>query len=114
MNHKSVLMAALSLAFAAMVLCVPSPAQASDSGYVSGTVSQSNKPVPSLWVVLSQGGQEKHRFLTGDDGKYYIGNVAAGAYEIKILKGRVQLKAETINLPADKNHDIEVPASVGG
>ena len=77
--------------------------------YVKGVVTQSNRPVRSVWVIASQSGAEKGRALTGDDGKYYIGNLTAGAYDIAVFQGRQQIYSSQINLRENTLFNINIP-----
>jgi len=76
--------------------------------YVKGVVTQSNKPVRSVWVIASQSGNEKGRALTGDDGKYYIGNLYAGAYDVVVFQGKQQIFSAQINLPENRLFNINI------
>jgi len=77
-------------------------------GSVRGAVTKSNKPVSSVWVVVSQGGREKGRSLTGDDGKYYISPLDNGTYDVVVLKGSGQLFKGKFTLPKDANFNIKL------
>jgi hypothetical protein len=79
--------------------------------YVKGVVTQSNRPVRSVWVIVSQSGDEKGRALTGDDGKYYIGNLTEGAYDIAVFQGKQQVYTSQINLPQNILFNIDVTPS---
>jgi hypothetical protein len=76
--------------------------------YVRGVITQANKPVRSVWVIASQSGTEKGRALTGDDGKYYIGNLAEGAYDIAVFQGKQQIYVGQINLPQNRLFNINI------
>ena len=81
----------------------------SDAGtYVKGVVSQSNRPVRSVWVIASQSGTERGRALTGDDGKYYIGNLSAGGYDLVVFQGKQQVYSGQINLPENRIFNISI------
>lgn len=74
-------------------------------GYITGIVSSSGRAVPSVLVIISQDSFEKGRSLTGDDGRYYIGNLADGGYDLVAIKGHRQV-IRRINLPKDQVTDI--------
>jgi hypothetical protein len=74
--------------------------------YITGTVTKSNKPLPSVWVIISQDGYEKGRSLTGDDGKYYLSNLSDGVYKITVYRGKLRLAEEQVSLPRDSRHNI--------
>jgi len=76
--------------------------------YVKGVVTQSNRPARSVWVIASQSGTEKGRALTGDDGKYYIGNLYAGAYDIVVFQGKQQIYSGQITLPENRLFNINI------
>ena len=78
---------------------------------IAGTVyyaSTKRKPVSSVWVVLRQNAEQKGQFLTGDDGKYYIGKLDEGRYDLTVEKTGVQMYRSQINLPQDNKYDISV------
>jgi Carboxypeptidase regulatory-like domain len=79
------------------------------SNYVTGKVTSvySGRPVRSVWVIVKQGENEKGRSLTGDDGSYYIGNLADGQYEIVATKGAGQ-RSDVVTLPQNKVFNIEI------
>jgi outer membrane usher protein FimD/PapC len=84
-------------------------APAAYAAELAGTVfSASGQPVPSVWVVLTQG-EEKGRFLTGDDGKYYIGNINPGDYQMQVKRGDAVLLRSTVHVPASGNHNLRLP-----
>lgn len=74
-------------------------------GYITGTVISSGRPVPSVLVIINQGGSERGRSLTGDDGKYYIDNLDVGSYELVATRGNRQV-IHQVTLPNDRVHDI--------
>jgi hypothetical protein len=108
MKYRSILLAAFGTILIVAVFSVTLKAQAFGQTYVKGTVTVSGRPFVSAWVVISQNGQEKRRFLTGDDGKYYIGKISPGVYDITVLEGVVQRFNAQINLPRDRVYDIRV------
>lgn len=77
--------------------------------YITGKVTSvsSGRPVASAWVIMKQGGNEKGRSLTGDDGSYYIGNLGDGGYEILVTKGTGQT-SNTVTLPQNKVFNIRI------
>jgi hypothetical protein len=76
--------------------------------YIKGTIMLSGRPFASAWLVLSQNGQEKRRFLTGDDGKYYIGGLSPGAYFVTVLDGATQRFGEQVQLLGDREFNIKI------
>lgn len=80
-----------------------------DAGtYVKGVVTQSNKPLRSVWVIASQSGTERGRALTGDDGKYYIGYLSAGGYDMVVIQGKQQVYSGQITLPQNRIFNIAI------
>jgi hypothetical protein len=77
--------------------------------YLTGTVLSASGAVPSVWVVLSQGATERGRSLTGADGKYYIGNLNPGDYQVQVNRGDSVLLRSTVRVPAPGNHDLRLP-----
>jgi hypothetical protein len=79
------------------------------AGYITGNVTSisSGRPVASVWVIMKQGGNEKGRSLTGDDGSYYIGNLGDGGYEILVTKGAGQT-TNAVTLPQNKVFNIRI------
>jgi protocatechuate 3,4-dioxygenase beta subunit len=72
--------------------------------FLKGTVlSPAGRPVRSVWVIAAQNGRDTARSLTGDDGRYYIGNLAPGRYDVTVSNGRSALHKGQINLPANTN-----------
>src|SRR5580765_1263958 len=77
--------------------------------YLKGVVTQSNKPVRSVWVIASQYGQERGRYLTGDDGKFYIPNLSSGDGDVVVWQDKQQIYSGRFNLPGDKIFNIVIP-----
>jgi hypothetical protein len=92
----------------ALMCCVVLGSQGYGKTYVKGTVSLANKPVRSVWVIVSQSGQEKGRSLTGDDGKYYVANLSAGPYEIFVIQGKQEIYRSQVSLPANSVYNIGI------
>ena len=80
----------------------------SNRTYLKGIVQSANKPVRSVWVVVGQNGHDRSRSLTGDDGRYYIGNLEPGRYDVTVLNGKNQLFKGQVNLPANSTFNIKV------
>jgi hypothetical protein len=75
--------------------------------YIKGSVTASTgRPVASVWVTISLNGAERGRSLTGDDGKYYISNLAEGTYDIVVLQGNRQIYRGKVIIPGDITHNI--------
>ena len=79
---------------------------------IKGVVSVSKKPLRSGLVVISQNGQEIDKYVTGDDGKYYITNLSYGIYDISL---RTSYKKEMcrcqVNLERNTIMDIKIKST---
>jgi len=84
------------------------PSEAETNLYLTGTVffKSSNSPASSLWVEVVNGGERVARSLTGDDGRYYISGLAAGSYEIIVLKSNQELFRRQLQLTGNRTFDI--------
>jgi hypothetical protein len=94
---------AIAAAFSGM-----SGAQSSNRTYLRGVVLSGGKPARSVWVIAGQNGTEKSRSLTGDDGRYYIGNLAPGRYDVTVMSGKNQLYKGQVSLPANSTFNIRI------
>jgi hypothetical protein len=85
----------------------------SSSLYMTGRVTTSSSaPARSLWVILYDGARESGRSLTGDDGRYYIGNLQSNkAYNIVVRRQVTSsnLTSHPVSLPANKIFNIKLP-----
>lgn len=105
---KKVLMVILFLSIVSV--STNSGAQNSRKSDIRGTVIYSSKlPATSVWVILLKDGKQEGKFLTGDDGKYYIGNLVTGAYNLQVKKGDKVLFQKQVALPKDKVCNIQLP-----
>lgn len=76
---------------------------------IKGSILNSSKrPAASLWVILSQNSKKVGQSLTGDDGKYYIGNLAKGNYDLEVKQGGKSLFQKQITLPRDTINNIQL------
>jgi hypothetical protein len=91
-----------------ILMTAPAPGQGVSTRYMRGVVrySASGKPAPFVWVLVRQGGAEKGRSLTGDDGSYFIRNLPDGLYDLVVTKGTRTLYQGRAELPRDKILDI--------
>ena len=114
MKSKGVFLFAIAVVF----LIVNSPilnahrkvAQAST--YITGKVVRGgSNPVRSVWVILFDGDRVKGRSLTGDDGRYYIGNLENKTYTIVVRRQATggNLASQQVTLPRNRQFDIRVP-----
>lgn len=108
MKSRIVFRAALHAGLLIMVFAVALSSPQDGGTYVKGIVIRSNRPVRSVWVIASQGGDEKGRSLTGDDGKYYIGKLSDGIYDIGVVRGKEQIYSGQVTLPTTANYDITI------
>lgn len=107
MKGRLILRTALGAVLLAALVSVSLSALAA-GGYVKGEVTRSKRPVRSAWVILTQNGQERGRSLTGDDGRYYIGELAAGEYDIVVKQGARSVFEGRVRLPEESLKNIEV------
>lgn len=98
-----------ALYVSAAILAAASTALAAGESMRGTVTSSSGQLVASAWVVVVQGGTEKGKSLTGDDGRYYIGGLDSGSYQITVRKGDQVLYQGNVNLPANQAFDIRVP-----
>jgi Carboxypeptidase regulatory-like domain len=91
----------------AAALAFPLPAAAASS--LTGTVhTAAGTPVASVWVVVLQGGAERGRSLTGDDGRFLIPHLAGGEYQVVVRRGNSQLSRLAVRLPRSRPLDIRL------
>ena len=95
-----------------LLMTAPTPGQGISARFLRGVVvySSTNKPAPFVWVVARQGGAEKGRSLTADDGSYYIKDLPDGFYDLVVTKGSRILYRGRANLPKDKIFNIPLGA----
>jgi len=107
MKSRLIFRTPLAATLLAIVFSIAVSAQ-SDDRCIKGIIqSPSGRPFSSVWVIVSQNGNEKGRSLTGDDGKYYISNLSDGVYDLAVYKGNGLLHKEQVDLRADsRRHDI--------
>lgn len=108
MKSRLTIRVVLRATLLSMLLSLAPISQSANAAGVKGRVSFSGKPVRSVWVIVSQGGQEKGRSLTGDDGKYYITNLPQGVFEIVVVRGKEQLFNKQVSLSGEADYDIEI------
>jgi len=108
MKGRLILKAALGGCLLVALLSTSLAARVADGVYVKGAVTRSGRPVPSAWVILTQNGSEKGRSLTGDDGKYYVGGLDAGDYEIAVRQGAHNVFAGRVRLPQESVYNVDV------
>jgi hypothetical protein len=107
MNTRTILQAAARVVLLSIIFSMALSARPAGV-YITGTVTRFGRPLPSVWVVISQNGGERGKALTDDDGKYYISNLGDGVYQIAVYRGDRRLANEQISLPGDTNHNIPV------
>jgi hypothetical protein len=106
MKSRLFLRSALGVGILVVAFSAASSALAGGQANVRGTVSHRNKPLRSVWVIVSQNGAEKGRSLTGSDGSYYIGGLDGGGYRITVAGTRWEAD---IRLPDNSSFDIKIP-----
>lgn len=110
MNKNLLYRTTLWLGLLATVLVIVVSTKAFGDGYIKGIVTRSGKPARSVWVTVIQNGTEKGSSPTGDDGRYYIGALDYGVYDIVVTQGDQRICQRQLRLP-DSNgiNDIELP-----
>jgi hypothetical protein len=109
MNSRLFLRSIFGVGLLLVVFSVALSAPPNGNADIRGTVSQpSGQPLRSVWVIVRQNGAEKGRSLTGDDGRYYIGSLNEGGYEIVVKSGDREIFNRSVNLPANQRFDISV------
>ena len=111
MSNKTIVRACLSLIVTALVTAPAIGFRPQNATYLKGAVTQSNKPLRSVWVIVSQKEEERGHYLTGDDGKFYIGNLSSGDYDIAVWHGKQQIYSGRISLPGDRVFNITITPS---
>ena len=112
--------ATLFLCVLAVVCLIASPvklnaqkrASVASKDYVTGKVTtRGSGPARSVWVILYEGSTEKGRSLTGDDGRYYIGNLEKKTYTIVVRRQIAggNLMSQQVTLPANRIFQIRLP-----
>lgn len=96
-------------ALAAALAAGAAPAAAQRRGAsVRGTVrNRTGRPAVSVWVIVSRGGRD-WKFLTGGDGRYFIGYIDPGRYRLEVRKGGTQVYSDTVTLSGNEVHDIRL------
>jgi Carboxypeptidase regulatory-like domain len=97
------------LAALAAALASAAPAAAQKKGAsVRGTVrDRAGRPAVSVWVIVSGSGRD-WKFLTGNDGRYFIGYIAPGRYRIEARKGGDAVYSDTVTLRGNEVRDIRL------
>jgi hypothetical protein len=100
---KNIRWSAILIAAAAAALALPTLASAAS---LSGKVTASGgEPATSVWLVVSTNGNEVKRSHTGDDGRYYLGGLAAGEYEVTVERGGETVHRAQKRLPAEDSRE---------
>ncbi|MDT7603846.1 MAG: Carboxypeptidase regulatory-like domain [Acidobacteriota bacterium] len=109
MKNRAFLTTVFGVGLLLFALSISLSARAAGGSDIRGVVSQqSGQPLRSVWVIVSQNGSERGRSLTGDDGRYYIGDLDQGGYEIVVKSGDREIFRGSVNLPANQRYDIPV------
>ena len=86
--------------------------QSQEGFTMRGVVSVAKKPLRSGLVVISQNGQEIDKYVTGDDGKYYITNLSYGIYDISVRKSyEKEMCRCQVNLERNTVMDIKLKSA---
>ena len=98
----------LALCLGAATLAAASTALAGGESMRGTVTTASGQLVASAWVVVERSGAEQGKSLTGDDGRYYIGGLDSGSYQITVRQGDRVVYRGTVSLPANQAFDIRV------
>ena len=110
MNKRLIYRATLALGLPATVLTLVLSTQAVGDGYIKGTVTRAGQPVRSVWVTVLQNGGERGSSPTGDDGRFYIGGLDNGVYEVVVTQGDQRLCRRQFRLPENNGvYNIDLP-----
>lgn len=90
----------------AQLACVGSAV--SQQAVVKGTVFEANgSPAGAVWIVLSSTGRT-WRFLTGADGRYFIGGLPSGRYRLTVTRDKDEVFSADISIPTKLPLDIHL------
>ncbi|HEY2546894.1 MAG TPA: carboxypeptidase regulatory-like domain-containing protein [Candidatus Acidoferrum sp.] len=98
------------------ILCTANVAQAQDTGYISGTVTdKSGSAVVGADVVItSTGGNATHPTTTNADGAYVVAGLPGGSYNIVVTaKGFQKFTAQNVVLDVAAKIRVDVQLTVG-
>ncbi len=115
MKRAARLLTAVTFLLIVLSLAAPRDTQGTSSSgeeYVTGKVtSKAMRPVPSVWVIVFEGGNQKGRSLTGDDGSYYIGGLESKTYQLVVKKqlNGSDLVTGQVTLPRDRVYNFRLP-----
>ena len=109
MKGRLILTAALVAVLFTTLVVAAGAARGVRRGYMRGAVTRSGSPVRSAWVIVTQGGGEKGRSPTGDDGGYYIGELDDGEYDVTVVQGPRRASAGHVRLPENSIYNIKDP-----
>lgn len=77
---------------------------------VRGVVQRQSAVVPGVWVTLSRGEALAARALTGSDGRFFMPNLEAGTYAVRVLRDEQTLFTGEVSLASGtKDYDISLP-----
>jgi hypothetical protein len=111
MRKRMICRAALALGLLTTVLALALSTHAFGAGYIKGAITQGGQPVGSVWVTVVQNGTEKGSCPTGDDGRYYVGGLDNGVYEIVATHRGQQLCRRQVSIPNNSTYDIALPCN---
>lgn len=113
MNKRLIYRATLGVGLLAAVLAMVVSMQAAGVGFIKGAVTRAGHPVRSVWVTVTQNGNEKGSSPTGDDGRYFVGGLdKGGVYEIVVTQGDQRLCKRQFRLSENNGvYNIELPCS---
>ena len=109
MRKRLIFRATYGLVLLATVLALVLSTHAFGDSYIKGAVTRAGQPVRAAWVTVRQNGYEKGSSPTGDDGRYYVGGLDNGVYEIVVAQGNRQVCRRQVRIPEESRYDIALP-----
>ena len=110
MNKRLIYRATFGLCILTAVLAVTLSTQAVGDGYIKGVVTDRGRPARAIWITVVQNGGEKGSSPAGDDGRYYVGGLDNGDYQIIVTRGDQRLCQKQIRLPDNNGtYNIDLP-----
>ena len=109
MRNRLIFRAACGLVLTAAVFALVINTHASGDAYIKGAVTRAGQPVRAAWVSVRQNGVERGSSPTGDDGRYYVGGLDNGNYEIVVSQGNRPVCQRQVRLPEESRYDIALP-----
>lgn len=94
----------------ALVMIAASMASAADERFhLSGTVThRGGTPASSVWILVEQQNDVVGKFLTGDDGKYFVRGLEGGTYTLSVKRKGETLFHATVVVKSNRVFDVKI------